>query len=531
MTQRYLWVLALTASVLCPARASDLPGWPGWKNEDIGGPDPGSTVVQGTGPSAKWTVTGHGADIWGTADQFQFAYTTLPGDGGITARLLAQEGGHDDGWAKTGTMLRESTDPGSRMAMMPYNNGPAYKFQPGYRLVADTQPTDLGLGSTTGRRLENGGPIYIRTQRHGQVYQNLLSDDGKSWRLITSVTMEIPANTPILAGLCACAHGGDKPVVVTFDSVSVTADVVTPAPAGPGAVQASPGSGAVLLTFRTVPNALGYNIYRQGPDDKAPVRVNAESTTYSWFVDLGPDGKGLTSGVSYRYTVRALVKNAAGEVIESLDSQVVLAEPQAPIPPGFYSYDLGTQTPGSTRLENNVLTITASGRGIQDESDGIRFVAIPIFADATVNAKILEKPAAGAGNTAPVKAGVMLRESLDPGSPSGAVLATTDKGVIFQWRRGFRMTVNDRLNDDPGIGSAQGTSVDDTKYPQFLRIARVGQNISGFQSGDGTNYTPIGDAVSFPILTLPTYAGLAVTAGSEGKEGTAKFDAASVSVK
>ena len=51
----------------------------------------GSTTVNaplsGSPADMIWTVTGTGGDVWGATDPgFQFAHTTLTGDGGITAR-------------------------------------------------------------------------------------------------------------------------------------------------------------------------------------------------------------------------------------------------------------------------------------------------------------------------------------------------------------------------------------------------------------------------------------------------------------
>jgi hypothetical protein len=509
--------LALAAGTMQPAVADPPPD--GWKTEDIGNPEPpGKTEVEGTGAEAKWTVTGTGSDIWGSADQFQFAYTELKGDGGVTARLLSIEGGRSDGLAKAGVMLRESTERGSRMAMLVYTNG--NRLQGSFRVEPNETP--VGLTEADGRMLE-GGPIWMRVQRQGQLYQLLVSDDGKSWTLLARRTMPIDAGKPVLAGLAATMHGGDKPLVATFDNVSVSADLIKPVPAGPAPVVAVPGPGAVLITYGLVPEATGYNIYRQGPDDKEPVKVNADATPNGWFVDEGPGGKGLMNGVSYRYTVRAVLEGEDDKPVESAASAVVLAEPQVPIAPGFISFDIGTLTPGSTRLESDVLTITGSGQDIWNATDSFRFVAIPKPGDYTMTAKLLEKPAPGEGSADPwAKAGLMIRESLDSGARFGMVLATPREGVHFFWRRGYRMDDLDNLSSAAGTGDAE------TVYPLFLRIRRVGDTITAFQSEDGTNFTPVGEPVTFPNLSETTFAGFAVTARAEGKVVSAKFDAASV---
>jgi hypothetical protein len=76
----------------------------------------GDTSVSGTGPTSVLTMNVNGDDIQGTADRGYFVYTSLPGDGGITARILSQTGGRLDGWMKTGVMLRENDTAGAAMA-------------------------------------------------------------------------------------------------------------------------------------------------------------------------------------------------------------------------------------------------------------------------------------------------------------------------------------------------------------------------------------------------------------------------------
>ena len=51
---------------------------PGWSDADIGSPGLAGSAGYTNG---LWTVTGGGADIWNTADQFNFASTNYTGDG------------------------------------------------------------------------------------------------------------------------------------------------------------------------------------------------------------------------------------------------------------------------------------------------------------------------------------------------------------------------------------------------------------------------------------------------------------------
>ncbi len=56
----------------------------GWSTADVG-----SVGITGTAGFAgtAFTVQGSGANIWGTADSFRFAYQSLTGDGTIVARV------------------------------------------------------------------------------------------------------------------------------------------------------------------------------------------------------------------------------------------------------------------------------------------------------------------------------------------------------------------------------------------------------------------------------------------------------------
>jgi hypothetical protein len=522
MHSRYLWLLTVALMLAIDTRTPAQAAVPEpFKNQDIGAPDPpGSTDVKGTGPEAVWTITGTGSDIWGTADQFQFAYTELPGDGGITAQLLTQTGGHTDGWARTGTMLRENLEPGSRCAFIGYTNGNA--FQPGWRVTPEETPTDDGLGSQ-GRTLEDG-PIWVRTQRKGQLYQHLLSDDGKSWRLVGSKAVPIEAGKAVLAGLCATMHGGEVPVVATFDNVSVSADVIVPPPA-PTRLQAFPGAQAVLLTYGSTPNAVGYNIYRREPsqDAEEAVKVNSEPTANTWFIDDG-GGAGLAKDKPVIYSVKAVVKNEAGETSESVASQEVVVTPQAPLLGSFYRYDIGTLNAGSAAIDGDALTIKAAGEEISGLRDGGTYLLAPVSGDYSVSAQLLEFPKEEPATDGYASVGLMIRTGLGPGDPHAYLFASAarDPNIHFEVRRTFQ---GGSIGDQGGHVQQPGPGMDEVTFPLWLKLTREGGSVSASYSYDGSTYTPVGEPVSFGRLPAVTYAGLAATAHNDKGTVTGRLDA------
>ena len=77
--------------------------------------------------AGAFTVSGSGADIWGTADAFQFVYQPLTGDGQIVARVTTVP--NTDPWAKAGVMIREDLTAGARNAavLVTPSNGVAFQ--------------------------------------------------------------------------------------------------------------------------------------------------------------------------------------------------------------------------------------------------------------------------------------------------------------------------------------------------------------------------------------------------------------------
>ena len=79
-----------------------------WLDQDVG-----SVRLPGSFSFANgvFTVKGSGADIWGTADAFNYLYQPISGNKSIVARILSVQ--NVNAWTKTGIMLRSTLDPSS----------------------------------------------------------------------------------------------------------------------------------------------------------------------------------------------------------------------------------------------------------------------------------------------------------------------------------------------------------------------------------------------------------------------------------
>ena len=210
-----------------------------WTCADIGGalPPGQDSLVSGV-----WNESAGGGDIWSTSDSFHYVWRTMPGDGTVTAHVTSQQ--NTSGWAKTGPMIRATTDPGS-----PYYG---VFVTPSNGITVQWRGTQ---GSTTSQLTASGAvPAYLMVGRYtsgGQTYYTAYtSPDGTNWTAIPGSTQAINMTGSVLAGFGITSHNQGIPEAVTLDTVAVTATELPPPGACPsgwtcsniGTVTPGPGS-------------------------------------------------------------------------------------------------------------------------------------------------------------------------------------------------------------------------------------------------------------------------------------------------
>jgi regulation of enolase protein 1 (concanavalin A-like superfamily) len=157
-------------------------------------------------------MTGAGADIWGTADQFHFAYKQLAGLGSITARVVSLT--NTDPWAKAGVMIRETLEPGSAHAMMIVSSSSGVSFQ--RRTVADAASESTTQADIT-------APQWVRATRNGNTITGSYSADGTNWTDLD--TIAVPMGTNVYIGLCVTSHNVNAACTAEFSDVATTGTV------------------------------------------------------------------------------------------------------------------------------------------------------------------------------------------------------------------------------------------------------------------------------------------------------------------
>ena len=181
---------------------------------DIGGPVSGTT----TRPGNLWQLKAGGADIWGTSDQFRFAYQLRKGDFDIAVRVASVT--ETDLYTKAGLMVRDSLNANARhifALVFPSNasrnnNDGGYEFQsrdtPGGNASAIYPPQPqprVGYPST-----------WLRLKRAGNVWTAYSSADGRDWRLYATKSLNLPES--VYFGLALTAHtGSGATATATFE--------------------------------------------------------------------------------------------------------------------------------------------------------------------------------------------------------------------------------------------------------------------------------------------------------------------------
>ena len=160
------------------------------------------------------------------------------------------------------------------------------------------------------------------------------------------------------------------------------------------------------------------------------------------------------------------------------------------------------------------------GPGGEVVNDSFYFVHQPLAGDGTITVRvtsftggtITDDGAAGgasAGGTAPsvtgsiapwAKAGLIIKANTTPGSAYAAVMVTGDHGVRMQYNY---------TNDEAGPPVSVSSSA-----PRWLRLVRAGEDVTGYASADGTQWTKVGTA-HLSGLGSTVQAGLFVTSPAE----------------
>ncbi|HUS35494.1 MAG TPA: lamin tail domain-containing protein, partial [Verrucomicrobiae bacterium] len=168
--------------------------------------------IGGTGSTTSVSggvdVSGMGADIGGTSDQFHFGYQQRTGNFDIQVRVANLAGA--DMWTKAGLMARETLTVNSRFAAAFATPSLAGAF-------ALNRQTVGGATAQTGFAPVNYPNTWLRLARAGNIFTSYASIDGQTWVNLGSVTIAMPAT--IYLGMAVTSHNATQSVTAQFRDI------------------------------------------------------------------------------------------------------------------------------------------------------------------------------------------------------------------------------------------------------------------------------------------------------------------------
>jgi len=163
------------------------------------------------------TMGAGGLDIFGTADQFTFAYKSLTGDGSIIVRVDSLE--NTDPWAKAGVMIRESLSPDARFAGVYATPGNGVRFQ-GRLLNAGEATSDTSVATDEQKALV--APVWVKIERIGTTVNAYYSTDGSKWTAMSWNPQTISMVGTVYIGLVVTSHNVNVATTAVFSNASTS---------------------------------------------------------------------------------------------------------------------------------------------------------------------------------------------------------------------------------------------------------------------------------------------------------------------
>ena len=180
------------------------------------------------GPVGTYTITATGADIWNAADEFHYAFKTLTGPGSIVAQVLSVD--NTDPWAKSGIMIRETLDAGSKFAAVyitPTNTDGTPTQGCRFQARSDT---DIDATSDTSvatpEQMAITAPYWVKLERDvAGNFRGYYSSNGSAWQAMAWNIQSISMSANVYAGLALTSHNNNATGQAVFSNVTITGTI------------------------------------------------------------------------------------------------------------------------------------------------------------------------------------------------------------------------------------------------------------------------------------------------------------------
>ncbi len=269
------------------------------------------------------------------------------------------------------------------------------------------------------------------------------------------------------------------------------------------------------LSFQRRATTTGTTVATAGPLSPAPfwVRLDRVGNTVTGYQSadgivwtlMGTDT--VTFGSTVLIGVAVSSHTAAAAASATFENVTVKAgTPVSPTP--WMHRDIGSVGAGGNATFNgfnSTYTVKGAGADIWGNADAFQFLYRPMSGDGAIVARVASVQNVNSWT----KAGVMIRDTLEPGSAHASMLVSYSKGTAFQ-----RRTLTS--------GVSTSTAGPLTTAPYWVKLERVGSTFNAYVSADGAAWTPVGTD-TIPMAST-VYVGLATSSHTTAAAATATFD-------
>jgi RHS repeat-associated protein len=425
-----------------------------------------------------FTVNGSGQGAFSSADEFNFVWQPLSGDGSIVARVVSLTG---DSSPPAGVMIRETLNANATSAFTAYRSSTVY--------FLDRATT----GASSSYQTASAGalPYWVGLSRVGNTFTSYTSVDGVNWVQVGN-TQTISMAQNVYIGLAVSSDDNTSLSTAVFDNVSVnavsssaptiTSLSATTGPVGSQVVINGSGFGATQNSSVVLLNGVGVNV-NSWSGTSITVTIPSGATSGPMLVSVAPN------------------MNDSNYIDFTVTTQ--------PLPTGWLDQDIGlVGIAGNATYNSGTFTVNAAGQGVFSTADEIHFVYQSLSGDGTIVARVVSLT----GSSSP-PAGVMIRDSLSAGSTSAFVAYRTSTGYLVI------RTTQDASSTYQTIASAT--------LPYWVKLVRSGNTFTGYTGPDGVNWTQVGTTQTIS-MAQNVYIGLAVSSDTTSALSTATIDNVSI---
>jgi TolB protein len=177
------------------------------ESDDVGAPPLKGSAAY-SADTKEYKVTGTGADIWATADQFHYLWREVRGDFSLAATTRFLTGGNPH--RKASIMLRRTLDTDSPFLHLAIHGDGMPSVQFRSAKADDVRTLDFPI--------EGPGVFTLRLVRQGSTITFFVAKEGGPLRNLGNTTNSL--GSPVMVGLGVASHSVDALNTVVFSDVS-----------------------------------------------------------------------------------------------------------------------------------------------------------------------------------------------------------------------------------------------------------------------------------------------------------------------